>query len=139
MARWVCPKCRREFGRSGQGHECTPALGLEDYFARAAPFERPIFEAVMAFLDELGPVHVEPVFVGIFIKSSRSFIELRPRKKWVALSFSLPYRIDDPRIARRIVGSGDRTYHVVNLRRPEDLDDPVKAWLAESYAYTTDD
>jgi hypothetical protein len=139
MARWVCPKCRREFGRGRQPHECTPALPLADYFERAAPFERPIFESLMAFLRKLGPVYVEPVFVGIFIKSSRSFIQLRPKRKWVALWFSLPHRIDHPRIARRIKGSGDKTFHVVNLWRPEDLDDVVKDWLAESYAYCTDE
>jgi hypothetical protein len=139
MARWACPKCRREFGRPHQGHECAPALRLADYFATAAPLERPIFDAVMAFLDELGPVYVEPVSVGIFIKSSRSFIELRPKKKWVALSFALPHRFEHPRIARRIKGSGEKTFYVVNLRRPEELDDQVKGWLAEAYAYCTDD
>lgn len=139
MARWVCPKCKREFGRQRQPHECAPALRLQDYFATAAEFERPIFDAVMAFLEELGPVYVEPVTVGIFIKSSRSFLELRPRSKWVALWFPLPQRIDHPRIARRIKGSGDKTFYAVNLRRPDELDDVVKGWLAESYAYCTDD
>jgi len=34
-------------------------------------------------------------------------------------------------------GSGPKTYHVVNLREPADLDDQVKEWLAESYDYVT--
>lgn len=93
----------------------------------------------MAHLDTLGPVHVEPVSVGIFIKSSRSFIELRPKTKWVAMSFPLPHPLDHPRIARRMKSGGEKTYFVVNLREPTDVDDIVKGWLTESYAYCTDD
>jgi hypothetical protein len=131
---WTCPHCHRRFRRRGQRHECARALSLEEYFATGPERERPIFEAVMAHLMTLGPVHVEPVSVGIFIKKSGSFIELRPMARWVALSFSLPRRVTDPRIARKPVPYGGLTYHVVNLRGPEDVDDDVRAWLTESYA-----
>jgi hypothetical protein len=139
MGRWVCPECKREFGRPKQSHECAPAMTVEEYFSTGPPHERPVFEAVLAYVESLGPIHVEPVSVGIFLKSSRSFIELRPKTKWVALSFPLPHPIDHPRIARRMKGSGSTTYFVVNLRTPDDLDDTVKDWLAESYQFCTDD
>jgi hypothetical protein len=108
-------------------------MSLEEYFASGPERERPVFEAVMAHLDTLGPVHVEPVSVGIFIKKSGSFLELRPKARWVALSFMVPRRIQDPRIARKPVTYGGLTYHVVNLRGPEDVDDVVRAWLTEAY------
>jgi hypothetical protein len=130
---WVCPQCGRRFRRRGQTHECAPAMSLEEYFASGPERERPVFEAVMAHLDTLGPVHVEPVSVGIFIKKSGSFLELRPKARWVALSFMVPRRIQDPRIARKPVSYGGLTYHVVNLRGPEDVDDKVRAWLTEAY------
>ena len=78
MTKWTCPKCRRGFGRAGQSHECQPAMTLDEYFSTGPERERPIFDAVMAHLGTLGEVHVEPVSVGIFIKKSGSFIELRP-------------------------------------------------------------
>ena len=43
-------------------------MTLEDYFATGPAFERPVFDAVMAHLDTIGPVHVEPLSVGIFLK-----------------------------------------------------------------------
>ena len=86
MTPWRCPKCDRQFGRRAQSHECAPAMALEDYFATGPPHERPVFEAVMAHLRQVGPVHVEPVSVGIFLKRSRTFAELRPRTKWVAVA-----------------------------------------------------
>ncbi|MEJ7584333.1 MAG: DUF5655 domain-containing protein, partial [Acidimicrobiales bacterium] len=94
---------------------------------------RPIFEAVTAHLEAIGPVHVEPVSVGIFLKRSRTFAELRPKRDWVALSFALARVVDHPSIARKMGGSGRTTYHVVNLREPGDLDGDVQGWLTEAY------
>jgi hypothetical protein len=90
---------------------------------------------VIGYLRTLGPIHVEPVSVGIFLKKQGSFVELRPMTKWVALSFSLPRRIESSKIARKPIDTGSRFFHVVNLRSPEDLDDDVRAWLAESYEF----
>lgn len=133
MPSWTCPDCQRQFRRRNQSHECTPAMSLAEYFATGPERERPIFEAVRAHLDSLGPIDVEPVSVGIFLKRDGSFVELRPMSRWVALWFPLSRAVDDPRIARKVRGSGSRTYHVVNLRGPEDVDDAVRGWLTEAY------
>jgi hypothetical protein len=34
--------------------------------------------------------------------------------------------------------SGDRTWFVVKLRGPEDVDDDVRAWLTEAYVESPD-
>ncbi len=133
MASWTCPDCGRRFARSRQSHECAPAMGIEEYFATGPRFERPIFEAVLDHLETLGPVHVEPVSVGIFIKNDGSLVELRPMRKWVALSFSLRRRVDHPKIARKPIVAGARIFHVVNLTGPDDLDAQVRDWLTEAY------
>ena len=83
-------------------------MSVEEYFSTGPPFERPVFEAVMAHLATVGPVHVEPVSVGIFLKRSRTFAELRPMTKWVAVSFTLQAHAEQ-RTAR---SQGDR-------RRPQ--------------------
>lgn len=98
--------------------------------------ERPIFDAVMDHLESVGPVHVEPVSVGIFLKRARTFAELRPKTKWVALYLPLSTMVDHPRIARRIAVSGNRTWYAINLRGPEDVDDQVRSWLTEAYLST---
>lgn len=109
-------------------------MTLAEYFATGPPRERPIFEAVLRHLETLGPMHVEPVSVGIFIKSTGGFVELRPMTRWVALSFPMRHRLDHPRIARRPIPSGHRMYHIVNLYGPDDVDAQVRDWLSESYA-----
>ncbi len=131
---WTCPKCSRLFARTGQSHECAPPMTLAEYFSTGAARERPIFEAVLRHLETLGPMHVEPVSVGIFIKSTGGFVELRPMTRWVALSFPMRHRLGHPRIARRPIRSGHRVYHVVNLYGADDVDSQVRDRLSESYA-----
>jgi hypothetical protein len=111
-------------------------MTVDEYFATGPPHERPVYEAVVGYLRTLGPIHVEPV--GIFLKASGSFVELRPMTKWVAMSFPLPRRVTHPLIARKPVDTGRKVFHVVNLRGPDDLTDEVRDWLAESYAFVED-
>lgn len=130
---WTCPSCARQFGRRNQSHECAPALTVEEYFATGPAFERPIFEVVREHIESLGPVLVEAVQVGVFFKRSRTFAELRPRTKWVVLSFIVPMVVADDRISRRMTVSSTRTYHETKLRVPSDVDDEVRSWLTEAY------
>lgn len=109
-------------------------MSLDEYFSTGPDFERPVFEAVLAHLETLGGIHVEPVAVGIFLKSNGSFVELRPMTRWVALSFPLGRVVHHPRIARKPVVAGQRIFHVVNLRDPDDVDEQLKDWLTEAFA-----
>jgi hypothetical protein len=133
MTAWVCPACRRQFGRPGQSHECAPALSLEEYFSTGPERERPIFDAVMAHLATVGPVHVEPVSVGIFLKRDRQFAQLRPTQRWIALSFSLPRPVHHPRITKKVLPYAGRYHHVANIRSAEDIDEQILGWLTEAY------
>ncbi len=108
-------------------------MSLEEYFSTGPERERPIFDVVMEHLRSVGPVHVEPVSVGIFLKRARTFAELRPMQKWVALSFSLPRVVGHRVISRKVNLWGGRYYHVANLREPGDLDDDLRGWLTEAY------
>jgi hypothetical protein len=130
---WVCPECKRQFARTGQGHECAPAMTIEEYFSTGPSFERPIYEAVMAGLDGIGPIHVEPVSVGIFLKRARSFCELRPMTRWVAACFGMPRTLRSSRISRKVIDAGRLKWHYVNVKSADEVDDELIGWLAEAY------
>lgn len=129
---WTCPSCGRRFGVARQGHDCAPGLTLEEYFSTGPAHERPVFEAVHAHLVTLGEIVVEPVAVGIFFKRGRTFAQLRPMTRWVALWLVLARTVEDPRIVRKGT-QGTRHGHVVNLRTPDDVDDVVRGWLTEAW------
>ena len=109
-------------------------MSVEEYFSTGPPFERPIFDAVMAGLDDrVGPIHIEPVSVGIFLKRARGFCELRPKTKWVAVSFGLPRTLHSGRLSRKVVDGGASKWHCVNVRSADEVDDELLDWLAEAY------
>lgn len=108
-------------------------MTVDEYFRSGPAHERPIFEAVMRHLENLGPVHVEPVSVGIFIKRVGKVAELRPMRKWVAVSFTLPHQVRHRTITRRVVPYGGQYFHVANLTAPEDFDDELAGCLTEAY------
>lgn len=135
-AEWTCPDCGRRFGRRGQGHECAPAMPLDEYLATGPPHEAPIVEAVLAALgDALGPdrVHVEPVSVGLFLKRGSLFAELRPMTRWEAVGFGLRRVERSGRIARKVVPAGQRHWHRVNVRTPAEVDEELVGWLVEAW------
>jgi len=129
---WTCPECGRSFRRNRQPHECAPALSLDEYFATGPHFERPIFEAVRAHLESLGPIVIELVSVGIFFKSNGTLVQLRPKSNWVTMSFPLSRRLTNLRIVRKPIASGRKIYHFVNLTSAADVDDELRGWLIES-------
>jgi hypothetical protein len=131
---WTCPECQRRFLRRGQAHECAPAMSLDEYLATAPPHEPPVVDVVLSHLRDLGPVHIEPVSVGILIKRAQGFAELRPMVRWEALAFALPRRVDSARIARRPAP----LWHVVNLRTADEFDGEVRDWLTEAYLAAPD-
>ncbi|MDQ1395735.1 MAG: hypothetical protein QOG64_994 [Acidimicrobiaceae bacterium] len=108
-------------------------MTLDEYFATGPPHERPIFDAVMDHLASVGPVHVEPVSVGIFLKNPRKFAELRPMLRWVALSFSLPRPATHPTIIRKVMPYNGRHFHIANLAEASDFDDRLRDLLTEAY------
>lgn len=139
ILKWVCPDCKRTFGRRGQGHTCEPGLSIEDYFKNAPDRERPIFDLVAEHLESLGPVVVEPVSIGVMFKNGPRFAELRTMKKWVAVTFLHPVKLESTRFSRKVISAGSpgsKWYHVVNVADVSEIDDELLDWLTEAYFAT---
>ena len=133
MARWTCRGRDREFGRAHQSHTCVPGNSVERTFVGRPPEHRAIYDAILAHLTTLGPVHVDAVTVGVFLKAERKLAELRPKSKWLACTLYGAQAIDDPR------GRVDGPYVVDAGRerseaaRVADVDEQLCAWLTAAY------
>jgi hypothetical protein len=108
-------------------------MTVEDYFSTGPPHERPVFDAVIRHLETVGPVHVEPVSVGIFLKNPRKFAELRPMQRWVAVSFSLARPASHRTIVRKVIPYGGRYYHTANVAKASDVDAALRDLLTQAY------
>ena len=132
--RWTCPKCKRIFGKKNQSHmTCEPAVSVEEYFAAARPFEQPVFEAVLARIEHLDGLIVDPISIGILLKNGPMFAELRAKTKWTALGFHLGRRLESGRLSRKVADYGKKHFHVINVDDPEEIDDEIGEWLLEAY------
>ncbi|MBV8950999.1 MAG: hypothetical protein JOZ99_08995 [Actinobacteria bacterium] len=138
MARWTCSRCDREFGRANQSHTCIPGGTVDDSFRGRPQVQREIYDAIAAYLATIGPVHADAVQVGVFLKRERKFAEVRPMARALSLDLVLPRLVDDPRIVRTIRATDRRYVHVLRLSRVADVDEQVRAWLAESYLDAVD-
>jgi hypothetical protein len=131
---WKCPECKRQFGRRNQSHVCAPSGTVAGYFEHRPPVQRAIFDKLAAHLRRLGPVTIDPVLACVMFKRTRTFAEVRGKKRALTLYFILSRELDEPRIARRMRLSANRTCYVVDLATVRDVDAEVRAWLTEAYA-----
>ena len=130
---WECPRCERRFGQANRPHVCVPAMAIDAYFVDAEPVDREIYEAVADVLIECGPVEIEAVSVGILFKRSRTFVELRPRKRGMACSMVLPNVLESSRVTRRIQLGSRAVVNFVTLVSADEVDAEMCEWLAMAY------
>ena len=138
VARWVCPRCDREFGRERQAHTCVPGVTPEELLSRHPEWVADIYAPIIEHLRSLGPIHEDAVNVGIFLLSDRKLAEFRPRVRSAQLALFLPDRIESPRMSRVIRSGTDRFWHLIKLTDASQVDDELREWLNESYQSSTD-
>lgn len=127
---WTCPRCERAFG-ANRAHVCTPGMPVAFWLEQLPDAQRGAAEAVLAVASKRRGVVVEAVSVGVLIKRDRTLVELRPKTKWLQLSFITKDAIESPRISRRIpLATG--TAYFVRLRDAADVDREVRGWLVRS-------
>ena len=131
--RWMCPRCEREFDRARQAHTCVPGNTVAETFSGARAWQRAICDAVIAYVETLGPVHVDAVGVGVFLKHQSKFAELRPMARALSVSLVLPRTVDDQRFTRRPAGTAHRMWHFLRLTEVSQVDDQLRDWLTEAY------
>ena len=86
-SRWQCPRCGRQFGRANQAHDCRPGTDVDTVFAGRPSGQRAAYDRIVAHLRTLGDLHEDAVGVGVFLKRTRKFAELRPKQRWLSVTF----------------------------------------------------
>src|SRR3954470_7330736 len=129
---WSCPKCGRVFANRHQ----SPACGrhsLDAHFAGKSAEIRAMYDAVVAMIEDIGPVLVLPEKTRIAFQVRMSFAQLTPRQGWIDGHVVLARRLEHPRF-RKIESFSPRNHmHVFRLTRLQDVDAELREWLAEAY------
>jgi len=132
MAKWTCPICDRSFGRKGQSHVCEPTEPLDEYLARWSDNDRQIAGLVIDAVDSCGPVDVEAAQVGLFFKTTRTIIQLRPKPKRLELMLVVARRVETARV-RRTIAFGGMFAIFTDLLVVDDVDDWIHELIFEAY------
>jgi hypothetical protein len=131
-ALWECPECGRGFANRNQPHACG-RHDLEHHFAGKPPEVRALFDAVVAELRALGPVTILPEKTRIAFQVRMSFAQLTPRRRWIDGHVVLARRLESPRFRSVQTFSPRNHLHTFRLASLADVDDELRAWLAEAY------
>ncbi|HVG44028.1 MAG TPA: DUF5655 domain-containing protein [Longimicrobium sp.] len=129
---WRCAACGRGFANRNQSHACG-RHDLEHHFAGKPPEVRALFDAVVAELRALGPVTVLPEKTRIAFQARMSFAQLTPRRGWIDGHVVLARRLEHPRFRGVQTLSPRNHVHTFRLASLADVDDELRAWLAEAY------
>ena len=128
MTSWTCPNCDRTFGRSNRPHVCAAGMPIEVWLAERTNPQRRAAEAVLAIARRYRGLVIEAVGVGVLIKRARTIVELRPKVRWLDLSFLSSATVTSTRIARTLEMPGGHVYFV-HLVDQSDVDAKLRGWL----------
>jgi len=129
---WTCERCGRVFAIRNQSHACG-THSLEHHFEGKAPAIRALFDAVVAVIQDIGPVRILPEKTRIAFQVRMSFAQVTPRKNWLDGHVVLARRLENPRFRKIETFSPRNHLHAFRITTAEEIDDEFKAWLAEAY------
>jgi hypothetical protein len=110
---------------------------VDDTFAGRPAALRAVYDAILAHLVTLGPVHEDAVGVGVFLKRDRKLAEVRPRSRDVLLGLYLPRPVPDRRFSKVLGPSAPRVVHLLPLRDAAEVDEQVRGWLTEAFLHAS--
>jgi hypothetical protein len=109
-------------------------MPVEVWLAECTDPQRRAAETVLAIARRYRSLTIEAVSVGVLIKRERTLVELRPKQRWLDLSFVSAAALASKRIARTLdIASGKHAYFV-HLRDERDVDDELRGWLRATFA-----
>lgn len=129
---WTCPECGQRFVTARMRHSCVRLT--EDDFFRGREEQRPLYDALLAFVRRVGPVTVNVNKTRISFQARARFVSVnRVTRSGLACHVWLKRRLDSSRFTRidRLPPS-DYVHHFA-LTDPAQLDAEAAGWIAEAY------
>jgi hypothetical protein len=127
---WRCPQCGQTFVGRNMPHSCQ-VVPLDRHFEGREQL-RAVFDAFVAAAEQSGPVTINATKSRITLQVRMRFAGVEPRSDHLRAHLVLMRPIESGRLD--IEHLPPRYYlHRLRLRRPEDVDDELRAWLAEAY------
>jgi hypothetical protein len=114
-------------------HSCV-TLSVDDHLARVPAWVGELYRDFESMVKGCGPVEVVPVktYISFMVRVRFAFAIVQQRALRVRLEMARV--IDSPRIVK-VEPYGAIVGNYLRILRPDDLDDELAAWVAESYRH----
>lgn len=132
-ALWTCPRCGHRFVTANIWHSCS-RHDVDELFAHSTPMVRAAFDHMVELYERCGPIVVIAQKTRIVFMVRVRFGGCQVRRDRLIAGIALTRRVDHPRWLR-IEQYNDRWFaHRLEVRHPEDLDDPeLQELICEGY------
>ena len=135
---WTCPRCGHRFRWREQAHSCT-SVAVADHLSGKPPAVVELYRELERTVLALGPdVHVEAVKTRIAFVARMRFAVATVQRRCLRCHVILHRALDHPRVVSSEALGPSAVVNVFRLDRPDELDDEVRAWLAEAYELGSD-
>jgi hypothetical protein len=109
-------------------------MGLDAFFAGAAPSLRELFDSFVDAARATGPLTVNATKSRVALQVRMRFAGIdRPRRAHLVANFVLTRPLESPRLMRVEPFAPYYYVHRLRLREPADVDNELAGWLAEAY------
>lgn len=129
---WVCPKCKRVFGKQNQPHSCVK-VSLNKHFENKDKTKELFDHLLKKINKEVGLSKIISIPCCIHLFGKYDFMAVLPKKDKIEIRFALDRKIDSKRL-KQYVPLSSRTYkNCIYIYSKEDIDKELIGWLKESY------
>ncbi len=132
---WTCSKCGRSFKNTNQRHRCE-RTSLEAQLKNQPTIIIKIHNRIMQSVKKMGPFSVSPIKDYIMLKNKATFMTIKPRKKYLDISFFLAEKSEEFPIFQSFQTSRNRVMHAARFEKPADITRSVIQWIQHSYNLT---
>jgi hypothetical protein len=132
---WTCPDCGRSFRNANQRHHCERTT-VQAQLKNQPEVIVEIYQKIITAVDAIGRYTKSPIRDYIMLKHKSTFLTIKPRKKYLDITFFLDVKTEDFPIFKSLQTSKNRVMHVARFESPKDISPSVKRWLSKSYQLT---
>jgi hypothetical protein len=133
---WTCPACQRSFKNTGQKHRCESTTTEAQLESQSEAVIK-IYKKLLTIVKKIGPYTESPIKDYIMLKNSSTFITIKPRKKYLDISFFLDQKSEEFPIFKSLQTSKHRVLHAARLESPDDVTSFVQMCIEKSYQLTS--
>ncbi len=129
---WICPKCGRQFERSGQSHSCKSfPIGLH---FKGKPGGKLLYEKFKrAVRSQLGSFKIESLECCIHFVSTFTFAAVKIFKDKIQVDFALSQKLKSKRFDRFLQISANRYLYYFDISHADEIENELLEWIKEAH------